>query len=296
MDWLTRLNSGPGRIPVGNGRIEFVHWAYESHLPDNLPHRHTYFEACLVGGHGAGTFTNLGTDHALRPGTLFLARPGAVHQIRNGQEPWMELFWVSFGWSSDEAPRTEADRLLRAFVDSDACVVPDEDGRVASLWTALRQVAGGPTVPEQVASLALSLVLGIAQALTPGHGVPLEEQRSENAAARLAVRYIQDNLNRPLSLAEIAAHVSLSERHFTRLFATYTGTSPARYVQLTRLDRANALLHGTDMPIKEIAQECGFTDVAYFTRCFAQRYGTPPAAHRRGEGHGRILQTSGALV
>src|ERR1700744_4141355 len=100
MDWIDRLNGGPNRLLIGGGRAELLHWAYEEHLPSNGLHRHTYFEICLVGRHGLGTFLEPVGEHVLEPATLFVARPGAMNQILNRKQPLMELYWVSIGWSS----------------------------------------------------------------------------------------------------------------------------------------------------------------------------------------------------
>lgn len=294
MDWLDRLNGTLGRIALGHGKAELVHWAHEAHLADNRPHRHTYFEACLVGRYGEGVFTDRGTDHPLKPGTLFLARPGAIHQIRNSATPEMELTWICFAWSADDAATNDSDRLMRAFAAGDQTVAED-DGRLAALWNALRAVASEPGVREQFESLARSLILAIAQCLTPE--APADEPHDRgNAIARLAVRYLEDNLNRPLSVPEIARHANVSERHLARLFAAYTGTSPVQYLRQARLDRASALLRRTSLPIKEIAFETGFGDVQYLTRRFTEHFGVSPARFREGERSGRIRQTDGALV
>jgi AraC family L-rhamnose operon transcriptional activator RhaR len=206
----------------------------------------------------------------------------------------MELFWVSFGWMPGEGtPRTEAERRMDAFAASPAEVTLDEERRLRTVWDALRAIA--PTgLNEQTRALATTLIVQMAQMLVPEPSVPAEAP--SDLTARLAVRYVADNLNRPLTLEEIAAHVHVSPRHLTRLFAAFTGTSPLRYVMTARLDRASGLLSGTDLPIKEIAERVGFGDVHHFTRCFARHFGVPPAAYRRGERGGRIRQKPGALV
>jgi AraC family L-rhamnose operon transcriptional activator RhaR len=83
MDWITRLNCGPKTLGAG---LETLVWNYSPHLRDNVFHRHTYFEVCLVGAHGAGIFSVENDAHAIEPGTTFFARPGVVHRIQNGQE------------------------------------------------------------------------------------------------------------------------------------------------------------------------------------------------------------------
>ncbi len=295
MDWIARLNSELGRHPLGGGRVEFLHWSHQEHLPDNRPHRHTYFEACLVGDHGSGTFYIEGRPHKIGVGTLFVARPGVIHQIVNDPGPEMELYWVSFGWKVDD-PSAEKSRLATAFLSSDAMVAED-DGSVIASWSVLRSAASGPALGnrERLVHLASSLVLSIAIALV-SESEPDDVKNYEHAVARLAVRYVEDNLIRPLTLQEIAHFANVSPRHLTRLFREFTGESPIRYVLRARLDRASALLLKTSLPIKAIAEQVGFTDEAYFSRCFRKLRGVSPIAYRSTRGDGLIVQSVGTLI
>ncbi len=309
MDWLERLNQEPGRVALGAGRAELLQWAYEAYLPDNVPHRHTFFEVCQVGAWGTGLFIAHGREHALRPGDIFIARPGVEHQICNTGPENMELFWVSFQWvgageGERETARGETDALLRRFAEGDTLVAPDADSRLALLWQTLRAIAGGPRLPghdAQLHALITALLLAIAQAGTDAPGSPLPDLAPGDASAmiaRVAVRYVHDNLYRPLSVSEVAAHCHVSPRHLGRLFAQFAGTSPADYIARARLDRACGLLLHSETAIKEIARLVGFGDVHYFTRQFTRYTGSPPGLYRREQGasHVRIIQKPGALV
>ena len=304
MDWLERLNRGAGRVPLGRGTVEVLHWAYARHLPDNRPHRHTFFEACLVGEHGRGEFIVQDRRLPLRPGDLFVARPGVVHQIVNTGRPDMELSWVCFQWArAAQKPPCDVDRLLRAFADSDVRVAADEGGRLAALWRAIRAASGGPpSLGDEAQRLALvsALVIGVAQAASGLTGPASEMPAVDGggSAARLAVRFIHDNLGRPLPLAEIAAQVHVSPRHLARLVTRFTGVTPAQYITHARLDRARALLRHSPLPIKEIAAAVGYPDVHHFTRVFSARYDCPPGEFRRDPERGHVpdIQRPGDLV
>ncbi len=295
MDWLERLNRGLGQILLGEGTVEVLHWAYARHLANNNPHRHTFFEVCLVGENGAGEFTVQDQALPLRPGDLFVARPGVVHRIVNTEQPEMELFWVCFQWTpAPSKPPGEVDRLLKGFAESEVCVVPDAGGRLAAIWAAIRAVSGGAgsrgdTVQQQ--ALTAALLVSVAQTLSE-QGDGLEERvgpGSGEATARLAVRFIHDNLNRPLPLGEIAAQVHVSTRHLSRLVTAFTGSPPAHYIAAARLDRARGLLGQSDLPIKEIAVTVGYPDVHHFTRVFTARFGCSPGVQRRHPEKGIVL-------
>ena len=291
MHWLSRLNAAPF---VGDG-AEVYHWNYAAHLDDNAPHRHTFFEVCLVGAHGHGLFLVEAEEMAIGSGDLFIARPGVVHRIRNRGAQGMELFWVSFSWS-DNASATfkaasESDNenaplhLLRALAQSNVVIARD-DGLLAELWHALRAVASGPQHAgknTQLVALQRAVLMQIAAlgAGTIAPDAPLPAP-APHRLARLGARYMHDNLARKLSIAEIAAHLHLSPRHFGRLFAEFAAVSPATYIETARLDRARHLLRHSDQPIKAIAASVGLPDVHHFTRVFSKRCGISPAAYRAG--------------
>lgn len=94
------------------------------------------------------------------------------------------------------------------------------------------------------------------------------------------VRFIERNIERRLSLAEVAAEVALSEYHFHRLFRARYGMAVMDYVRRRRLTRAAGQLLRTPAPIVEIALDAGFESQAAFTRAFRRIYGTTPAAYR----------------
>ncbi len=62
-----------------------------------------------------------------------------------------------------------------------------------------------------------------------------------------AIRYLQDNARRQPGLAEVAAHIGLSEYHFQRLFTRWAGISPKRFLQFLTKENAKALLARTSV-------------------------------------------------
>jgi AraC-like DNA-binding protein len=149
------------------------------------------------------------------------------------------------------------------------------------------------------------LLLGIAR-VGAGPGDPLPETPPAADAgaslARIAVRYVHDNLSRPLTVPEVAAYLHLSPRHLTRLFVRFTGVPPAAYIEQARMERARSLLLRTDDPIKQVAALAGYGDVHHFTRVFSRRFGCPPGRYRETGGaadktpRGPNIQKPGVLV
>lgn len=96
-----------------------------------------------------------------------------------------------------------------------------------------------------------------------------------------AVRYLQENRCRPVTLTDAAGAVSVSGRHLERVFAQLGGTSPMAFLMDLRLSHALLLLRSTGKPIAQVAEESGFDDPAYFTRVFRKKYGVSPRQSRK---------------
>jgi AraC family L-rhamnose operon transcriptional activator RhaR len=303
MYWIDRLNRGKARIEMGSGAIEVLSWAYMANLPDNVPHRHTYFEVCLVGAYGAGIYSVEGRDYEIGPGDLFFARPGVIHQIRNTAVPLMELTWVSFQWlPGQNSDPDEISLLINAFRESPVWRAHDQDGRVQLTWQALRSCAAEPRpgFEEQIHALQRALLTAIAQLGAGDLRRTIREDAEEGPESplmRLAVRYINDNLDRAITVEEVAANTCVSVRHLSRIFAHCAGTSPAAYIARARIDLACALLLRSDAAIKEIATSVGMPDIHHFTRVFTRLCGVPPGRYRRERGSDvPNRQIPGALV
>lgn len=81
--------------------------------------------------------------------------------------------------------------------------------------------------------------------------------------------------------AKEAKAMGLSPVHFRRLFAEQTGLPPHRFLMQARLAQAELLLRTTELPLKVVAQRCGFYDEYHFSRLFRRALQVPPALYRK---------------
>ncbi len=95
------------------------------------------------------------------------------------------------------------------------------------------------------------------------------------------VNFITQHLFEDISVADIAASVSLSPSHLSRLFKMQTGFSPHEFITLRRIDAAKELLLTTDLSIKQIAYQVGYHSEANFITSFSGKSGITPAAFRK---------------
>ena len=93
--------------------------------------------------------------------------------------------------------------------------------------------------------------------------------------------FIHEHYGEALTVRAIAAAASLSDSECLRCFRATIGVPPNRYLRDYRIQRAAQLLTETGLPVAAVAEQCGFSDVSYFTKTFRQLRGMAPAAYRR---------------
>jgi AraC family transcriptional regulator len=99
--------------------------------------------------------------------------------------------------------------------------------------------------------------------------------------ARKVRDYIDSHFTGPVLVAELGAHIQLSESHFSRAFKRTFGRSPHAFVIRRRVELAAHYMLQTEAPLSDIALRCGFTDQPHFCKLFRQTTGHTPAAWRR---------------
>lgn len=86
--------------------------------------------------------------------------------------------------------------------------------------------------------------------------------------------FIERNIDRQLSLKEIAAHANFSAFHFHRIFGALVGETLNSFIQRIRLERAAQHLAGNPRKsVTAVALDCGFSSSAVFARAFKETFG-----------------------
>jgi AraC family transcriptional regulator len=99
--------------------------------------------------------------------------------------------------------------------------------------------------------------------------------------ARRIARYIDENLEGALTVAELAAVGGVRPGYFGKAFKSSFGVSPHAMVLQRRVARAKILIALGEDPLKDIALACGFSDQSHLTNRFHRLAGMTPAAWRR---------------
>lgn len=94
------------------------------------------------------------------------------------------------------------------------------------------------------------------------------------------LKFLQENYTQTIDMEEVASDFQLPVRTLHRMMKSYTGLTPGQYLNNIRINSATHMLRRTDIPITQIAYQCGFNDSNYFASRFRQRMGCTPSGFR----------------
>ncbi len=167
--------------------------------------------------------------------------------------------------------------LAKEYVD------PDDARLLFALWTA-----------EMPAKERRRIGTTIAEASTLAEAIDLLcdlASVADSAADRLEVRrallFVEEHLNEHLSAERIAGHVGLSPNYLAHLFRRARGESLARHIHRVRMEKAAALLVGSNLKVYEVAENVGVPSYRCFVTVFREFHGVTPNQYGRRKGRPR---------
>ena len=104
--------------------------------------------------------------------------------------------------------------------------------------------------------------------------------KSESVAQKIS-EYIEENIDKEISLADLCSVFHYSKNYIIRMFRKGFGMPPFEYINELKIKRSMYLLETTSRPIEEIARECGYSSYSHFYRSFVKRTNTSPLQWRR---------------
>lgn len=220
----------------------------------------------VVKGRGYLKAENLYCEPA--SGDVYMVHFGTDHEYgSSAEDPWEKLWFNVSGPLVRELVRVygldgcwhfpQCD-LRNIFVDGLAEVRADRDAAQSGIGMIIHRIVAG--LAEHVAS-----------ARPPQHspdGIKLK-------------RFLDLNLRRPLTLAEISRAINKSPSQAVRIFKRDWQMTPYHYLLERRLELAALYLRNTARSLKEIAAELQFADEYYFSHLFRQKFGLPPGKFRK---------------
>lgn len=99
-------------------------------------------------------------------------------------------------------------------------------------------------------------------------------------------QYVEEHISDNITIETITDIIHITPNYFSSIFKRVTGESFIYYVNKQKIQKSEALLKETNMPVSEIAEKCGFSDVKYFSRVFKKYTDMTPSEYRKTKHEG----------
>ena len=224
---------------------------------------------------GRGFVTLGGRRHEVLPDQYFILPAGHPHAYGAApQEAWT-IYWIHFKGSL--AP------FYCAGSEFPATVAPGKHSRISERTELFEEILNTLNSGLNIESLryAMSLLHHYLASLRyiglyRGHG----GKSSDTDLVETVIHYMNENLERRLTLGDIARYSGFSVCRLSSLFKLRTGHTPLNYFNLLKVRKACSLLDTTPMRLNQICFKVGISDPYYFSRMFAKIMGMSPKAYR----------------
>ena len=228
----------------------------------------------LVTG-GEGTVISKDAVYSLKRGDCVFIDCHQPYSHESSRDLW-SLHWVHFNGST-------MSRIYRKFMErSGSCMFSVSDEPLCrSLFESLYETCNSESYVRD-----MELHEGLSRLLT----MIMKDCWKETSAAGTSPSsktiaalgsYLQEHCFEKIRLADLAERFFINKYYLTRLFRRHYGMTISEYVFQLRIRRAKELLRFSDESLEEIARQCGFYDLAYFSRKFKKAEGSSPSAFRR---------------
>ena len=223
---------------------------------------------------GSGRLLHERRLYRVKPGqTMLVTIPHAHRYWVETGETW-DFFWIAMTGQ-------EALRLVYAIQATAGPVLNLQHrtiDRLAGYCLDLGGRARDANAVGQLSAITYSALMVLFDDVLDRH----QTNRPEKPSAYIARVYnhIRTNLDKSLSVRDLAEIAGYSRAHFSRVFATEAGLAPAEFVSQERMRLASRLLPNGALSIKEISAACGFADANYFAKAFRQSFGVSPTQFR----------------
>lgn len=218
-----------------------------------------------------------GREFMMKTGSFWCFPPNVNHWLEHGSEPKHHQLWVGFNLRAVENrhPDWKALQLLRRPASMDGS---------SHLERHFQQVIREGTTASlhQAAGLRLALdalVLEVVRALE--NFQPPPSPTTLHPAVSRALGIVESRFRENWTLSRLAEEAGLSRGRLTVLFRHSAGCSIHQSLTKARVRNAEALLAHSDLPIGDIALECGFATIQHFSRVFKEVHGQTPHEFRR---------------
>lgn len=213
--------------------------------------------------------------------TFYPAAKGYCCMAKPGQRMWeafpRKCLFINIE-TQDEALCRAFDRLPTHFPVKNIEKILDLLGKIIAL-----NAAGGIRQQLQRQGYACQVISALVD-YGQGGGFDRPDVRRHEKLLIAVDKYMRENIDQDLQLADLAQFCSMDPTYFHKLFKAAMGKTPAKQLLHYRISAARLALQDSRLRLEEIAQQCGFSSVSYFCSKFRQVTGMTPMQYRNTAG------------
>ena len=229
-----------------------------------------------------------GVAYTLRRGDVCIRKPG---QVVSGQYSGRQVTQTSILLTVDFSGRQPAERYIRhvegplqarwtsPLLDQLGCVIsPHSEGTFLPIYRELMILTSAADAAAELLVMELIYKLN-AEACRRSY----TKNKPPQTPCSTVLQYLKSNLEKEITLEELAQLVHLNKNYLVRLFKENYGQTPIKMLIDMRMEHGCDLIVNTGMPIAEIAQACGYSSAAYFIAEYKKHFGITPLRQRQQE-------------
>lgn len=228
---------------------------------------------------GEGWYELDGVRHTVTAGDCFVLPPRSAHKYGASEDaPW-SVYYVHFTGNQASYIYKELGASNHLHINN------DEESRIRFRCNLFDEIIvsllAQDTESLVYANLCCYHLMGTFLSLNAyRHAKVADKPSSQSPTINLATHYMNEQIDKQLSLQEIADYCHLSTTHFLRLFTKEMGISPIKYFQQEKIRHAAELLKNSSLKINQVAARFGFDDPYYFSKVFSKVMGMSPSEFR----------------
>lgn len=212
------------------------------------------------------------TRYELSPNTYFIIPKTTEHHYGTYEDdPW-SIYWMHFTGA-------KAGNFYERYADNfqpTVKPVPYDERRIDLFYEIYYSLENGldPKNIEYANIRCFEFICSFIYGIKKKHFGP------ENDQVRESIDFMKANIDKSLTIEDLANQLKYSVSHYSFLFKKATGTSPLHYFNQLKMQQACQYLNFTNLSSKEICFKLGFEDPYYFSRLFKKMMGFSPSKYR----------------
>ncbi len=268
------------RTRIKSGGIYFKYAGYAK-PPEDLDKQHCHDEyEILYVTEGTGKYVIEGAEYPIRPRTVLFAPPFAYHSIKLDLDSAYERYVVQFS-AGDITPETQV--FLSSFnksLDGVGCyyVADDISPAIMPLFERFDYAENLPERERREYIKLLTSEIILLMSVARRESIP----RDEGELGARVIKYLNEHIEKDLSLDKLAKHFFVSKYYLCRAFKKHNGISVHGYINQKRVMYAKQLIEAGETA-SGAAYRVGFGDYSAFYRAYIKLIGKSPTSDEESE-------------